>query len=123
VQQTSSGNYSTTTDATLTIGGISDTFSVTTEAVPSSGGGGGGGGGCFIATAAFGSYMEPHVVILREFRDRILLANPVGRNLVSFYYKVSPPIANFISQHEALKFLVRWSLLPVVGLSWMALNI
>jgi hypothetical protein len=121
VQQTSSGNYSTTTDATLTIGGISDTFSVTTEAVPSSGGG--GGGGCFIATAAFGSYMEPHVVILREFRDRILLANPVGRNLVSFYYKVSPPIANFISQHEALKFLVRWSLLPVVGLSWMALNI
>jgi hypothetical protein len=30
VQQTSSASYSTTTDATLTIGGISDTFSVTT---------------------------------------------------------------------------------------------
>jgi hypothetical protein len=30
VQQTSSGSYSTTTNATLTIGGVSDTFSVTT---------------------------------------------------------------------------------------------
>jgi hypothetical protein len=34
VQQTSSGSYSTTTDATLTIGGVSDTFSVTTAAPP-----------------------------------------------------------------------------------------
>ena len=32
VQVTSSGSYSTTTDATLTIGGVSDTFSVTTHA-------------------------------------------------------------------------------------------
>ena len=31
VQQTSSASYSTTTDAILTIGGVSDTFSVTTE--------------------------------------------------------------------------------------------
>ena len=34
VQLTSSGNYSTTTNATLTIGGISDTFSVTTQSAP-----------------------------------------------------------------------------------------
>jgi hypothetical protein len=34
VRQTSSGSYSTTTDATLTISGVSDTFSVTTQAVP-----------------------------------------------------------------------------------------
>jgi len=34
VQQTSSGSYSTTTNATLTIGGVSDTFSVTTLAAP-----------------------------------------------------------------------------------------
>jgi Abnormal spindle-like microcephaly-assoc'd, ASPM-SPD-2-Hydin len=33
VRQTSSGSYSTTTNATLTIGGVSDTFSVTTQAV------------------------------------------------------------------------------------------
>jgi hypothetical protein len=34
VRQTSSGSYSTTTNATLTIGGVSDTFSVTTQSEP-----------------------------------------------------------------------------------------
>ena len=127
VQQISSPSYYTMTIATLTIGGVSDTFNVTTQVAPSDSGGGGGdsggGGGCFIATAAFGSFTEPHVLVLREFRDQVLSGNPLGRSFVSFYYKVSPPIANFISQHETLKVLVRWSLLPVVGLSWMALNI
>ena len=125
VRQISSPSYYTMTNATLNIGGVSDTFRVTTQVAPSDSGGGdsGGGGGCFIATAAFGSFTEPHVLVLREFRGQVLSGNPLGRSFISFYYKVSPPIANFISQHETLRVLVRWSLLPVVGLSWMALNI
>lgn len=86
-------------------------------------GGGGGSSSCFIATAAFGSKMEPHVRILQEFRDRFLLTNSIGKALVDIYYTYSPAIADFIAAHSGLKVLVRWSLLPIVGLSWAAIKI
>jgi len=79
--------------------------------------GGGGGGGCFIATAAYGSYEAPYVKILREFRDSYLLTNIIGKISVEFYYKVSPPIADFIRESEVLKFLVRIVLLPLIGMA------
>ena len=47
-------------------------------------GDGGGGGGCFIATAAYGSMMEPHVKILRDFRDRFMLHNSLGKVFINF---------------------------------------
>ena len=78
---------------------------------------------CFIATAAYGSSVEPHVKILREFRDRFLLGNPMGKAFVDFYYEHSPPIADFIAIHTSLRQAVRWSLLPLIGLSWMALKL
>jgi hypothetical protein len=77
-------------------------------------GGGGGGGGCFIATAAYGSYLHPQVQILRAFRDTRLLTNAPGRAFVSLYYRLSPPVAGFIAQHAALRLLVRLLLTPVV---------
>lgn len=80
----------------------------------SDGGGGGGGGGCFIATAAFGSFLAPEVVALREFRDRSLVTNAAGRAFVRIYYEVSPPIAACIAHHEALKHATRVLLVPIV---------
>jgi hypothetical protein len=80
----------------------------------SSGGGGGGGGSCFIATATYGSYLDPHVKVLRNFRDRYLLMNPIGSAFVYFYYKHSPPVADFIAHHETMRVAVRWGLTPVV---------
>ncbi len=79
--------------------------------------------GCFIATAAYGSYMEEHVMVLRNFRDRILYASDWGTAAVHFYYKHSPPLADFIAEHQNVKKVVRWGLLPVIGLSWMTLQI
>jgi hypothetical protein len=81
---------------------------------PAASGGGGGGGGCFIATAAYGSYLHPQVRILRDFRDTRLLTNAPGRAFVKLYYRLSPPVAAFIAQHAALRLLVRLLLTPIV---------
>jgi uncharacterized repeat protein (TIGR02543 family) len=74
----------------------------------------GGGGGCFIATAAYGSYLDPHVMVLRQFRDNVLLTNTPGRAFVKFYYANSPAIAKIISESEGLRFITRSALTPVV---------
>ena len=78
--------------------------------------------GCFIATAAYGTQMAMEIEILREFRDKYLLTSPLGQALVDFYYKVSPPIAEFITEHPSLKPIVRVGLLPAVALSNVAVN-
>ena len=79
--------------------------------------------GCFIATAAYGSLMEPHVRILRVFRDRFLLGHTPGKIFVRLYYTYSPPMADFIAKHDSIRAMVRITLLPVVGFSWIALKI
>jgi len=78
------------------------------------------GCGCFIATAAYGTDTAKEIDILREFRDEVLLPNSLGAEFVSLYYRTSPPIANFISQHEALRTVVRVGFVdPIVAiLNW-----
>jgi len=77
---------------------------------------------CFIATAAYGTPMAEEIQILREFRDEYLLTNPLGQALVGVYYRVSPPIAEFITEHPGLKPIVRAGLLPAVTMSAIAVN-
>ncbi|WP_243688225.1 CFI-box-CTERM domain-containing protein [Geotalea toluenoxydans] len=75
---------------------------------------GGGKSGCFIATAAYGSYLHPKVAMLRQFRDHYLLTNAPGRAFVSLYYRVSPPLAAFIAEHATTRTLCRAALTPIV---------
>jgi tetratricopeptide (TPR) repeat protein len=69
---------------------------------------------CFIATAAYGSAMDPHVATLRYFRDTRLLTNAPGRWLVGRYYAWSPPAADFIRERDGLRAVVRVLLGPLV---------
>ncbi|MCC6158136.1 MAG: fibronectin type III domain-containing protein [Deltaproteobacteria bacterium] len=69
--------------------------------------------GCFIATAAFGSYDHARVKTLRAFRDDVLKKTAWGRAFVAAYYRVSPPIAEHVAAHPALRFAVRAALVPV----------
>jgi LmbE family N-acetylglucosaminyl deacetylase/ribosomal protein L14 len=78
---------------------------------------GSGGSGCFIATAAYGTPMAEQVRYLRAFRDQYLQTNQAGRWFVSHYYKYSPPIADYLRQHDDLRALMRAALSPLVGLS------
>ena len=80
------------------------------------------GEACFIATAAYGSPLERHVVLLREFRDQFLLTNIYGRWFVKTYYRLSPPAAQFISERPYLKSVVRVVLFPFVGFAAITLK-
>jgi hypothetical protein len=81
-----------------------------------------GNGNCFIATAAFGSYADPHVQVLRDFRDEYLLTNMPGRWFVSTYYTYGPFWADRLNTHNGCKPIVRLSLMPLVGLSYFMLK-
>ena len=59
--------------------------------------------GCFIATATYGSTMASEVNTFRIWRDNVLTKNVIGRLIINFYYKISPPIAKWISKDEKRK--------------------
>jgi uncharacterized repeat protein (TIGR01451 family) len=69
---------------------------------------------CFIATAAYGSPLEPHVVALRQFRDRYLQHTAFGRAFIRYYYRYSPPLAALIAERPALRSATRAVLTPLV---------
>jgi hypothetical protein len=75
------------------------------------------GGFCFIATAAYGTETAAELDILRDFGGQVLLENALGSRFVDAYYKLSPPIADFIAEHDFLRAIVREMFVdPVVHL-------
>ncbi len=73
--------------------------------------------GCFVATAAYGTPTAQQIDVLRGFRDEVLLKNTLGSLSVALYYRLSPPVADFIAGNEAVRTLVRELLVdPIVWL-------
>ena len=63
--------------------------------------------GCYIATMAYGDYDHPQVVILREFRDNVLMKTIIGRLFVRKYYKYSPLLVNKLKHSRKINKFVR----------------
>jgi subtilisin family serine protease len=99
----------------------SNEASTITETIQSSGGS--TRGGCLIATAAFGSSLAPQVAILREFRDRILIKSAVGRSFIRAYDRYSPALAGIVEEHETLRVVIRFGLLPLVAYGYWSILI
>jgi hypothetical protein len=81
----------------------------------------GAGAGCFISTSTVGSNMEWHMQVLREFRDKRMLTNGVGRRMVNVYYKTSPPVADYLRKHPSAKAAVKYALIPITGAAYLGL--
>ena len=62
---------------------------------------------CFIATAVYGDPNCDQVLALRRYRDKNLETNPIGQAFVKTYYKLSPPIANWLVGKPTLSKIIR----------------
>ncbi|MEQ7845821.1 CFI-box-CTERM domain-containing protein [Nocardioides kribbensis] len=67
-------------------------------------------GGCYIATAVYGSYDSPSVLVLRHWRDRCLSRSAPGRAFIDAYYAVSPRLARSVGSSRWLSRSIRFAL-------------
>lgn len=72
--------------------------------------------GCFVATAAYGSALEPRVATLRRLRDRARAGSAMAAVPLELYERASPPVASVLRESEAGRALVRSALSPLVSL-------
>lgn len=75
---------------------------------------------CFIATAVYGNGEAPEVMVLRKFRDDVLLKSFLGKIMVEIYYFTSPKIAEFLRNTKLLKSIIRNILDKIVA--WVKTN-
>lgn len=64
-------------------------------------------GACFVATAVFDDAHCSEVILLRRYRDEVLRQSPFGRRFIYYYYRLSPPLANFVKASPRLKKCLR----------------
>jgi hypothetical protein len=69
--------------------------------------------GCFIATAAWGSAMEPAVIAMRHARDRLLVEVPLFAVAADLYARSGPAASDVLRRSEAARVLARRLLGPL----------
>jgi hypothetical protein len=73
--------------------------------------------GCFVATAAFGSDLDPEVRTLRALRDAAADRSSLAAAAVDLYYRSSPPLASLIARSSTARAAVRTLIRATLGSS------
>ncbi len=68
---------------------------------------------CFITTATYGTFLHSKVKTFLRFRNRFLKPNRWGRFIIKTYYRYSPPLAKWISEHPESRLLWKILLWPL----------
>jgi ankyrin repeat protein len=76
-------------------------------------------GGCYIATAVYGAYDAPEVLVLRKYRDEVLSKSLAGRIFISAYYMISPALASKLRHtkkiNESIKCILNCLIKKILG--------
>jgi hypothetical protein len=64
-------------------------------------------GPCFVATAAFGSAMQPEVELLQRFRDERLSRHAAGMFAIRVYNSIGPPLAGLVRRSALCRRIAR----------------
>ena len=78
--------------------------------------------GCFVATAAYGSEMEPQVAALRSLRDALRPRSGLVAAAVDLYYRSGPAAAAVIGRSDTARALARRLLGPAAELAEVAVK-
>lgn len=62
---------------------------------------------CYIATMAYGDNEHPQVIVLRKFRDSVLLKYLIGRLFIKIYYFISPKIVLVLKNNHTINRIIR----------------
>ncbi len=73
--------------------------------------------GCFVATAAFGSALQPDVDALRAVRDTFAPRSPLFAAVADLYYRSGPAAAAVIARSDVARTLTRTLLHPIAELA------
>jgi hypothetical protein len=71
--------------------------------------------GCVIATAAYGSDMDPDVALMRRERDRAAEGSDLVRLSALLYARAAPPLAALVGRSDTLRAAVRTLLRPAMA--------
>jgi hypothetical protein len=62
------------------------------------------------------------VRMLRQFRDQVLLQFSLGEAFVNWYYRWSPPAAEWLIDHPGFRYPVLIALVPIEIFAWLCLR-